>query len=1372
MPNPRRRQKVTRRRQSASSVARRITLPLWTLLFALVLVLQSNREVSARRTIWGVSKVASSVLPTMAPTQHQARDDDDDDSTTPRKRRKRTRLKKINEANDVEINPDKSIREEEDTKQSATTTRRKRRRKRSTDPQAAAALAAPPAPDVSSNTLSVSAAKLEEPTTILITRRKKRQRQSTNPVPEATSTEPVVAAHASGGSRRREQHDSLLPLPSEPRVKRTRRVKKRPKNAGAPAAVIASKEGNISPKHQDTKQLPARETLLPASNAADQATRPPRQKKRRRKVATARPVPQSVPTTDNVASQVKKNGDDDAAISVDANAVSESDIELLLTRNYDRADSNMNAHYATADHTQELPSSLNVTTEIDNNKNVVESIGDDNDEPAALNGTTDDGFFRASSLLSLPLHLQLEEQDARNEPNDSNAKDIIQNAATDTLDEINDALVGDIVQSEADGDANNALVAKFGSIEKRLNDGADVDITVSLGGNENGAPPSPAAREDRVNAATSTEPPQLESDIQTSAPLTISHNNGDTATAAISDEIDKISSDDFVGNVKESIDDTSTEKVNSSGDAPDAKLADATVTSTSGATGDPSSENIERNVKEPELALSLAGAEADTSEVVEATVSAPSVIEGGTSIQSDDSEDTDGDDVVTSGNISQLLAASEPTSSASDDENTDSESADTDNDEASHMTKAGPAASASGNDDVTLPTTGEDVPLLAAPTQVESDGGDDSDSSDSEEEQTRTATPILSPTNSSIVAPPKVESSSGSDEDSSDDEEFQSDTQPPTLSSMIASTGESSKESSTDFDDTSSDEDSQLAQKPDRVPTITLAEKSDESDSSEDTDEDSDGETGQSQKASVSHSQTPVQVSVDDDGLSHQLSDDLDSERVLRPEGNITNQQPLNATSTLSYLDGETDRELTDDSDDEGSYDETTQVTDNSPDKTQMSDMKIPHDADRATEKTNTSIPLVGKMPPDSHVEINSTLLANELDKKRAPCALDLQSVINSTDTDEDITVSVVTWNLAEESPSEVEAKFLKKFRNYGSVADKGNDIVFIGCQECENIKPRRTEGRRSREIRRLMIKMLGKQYVPLAIHSLGGIQFGLFCKRKILKDIEAVSLGDVTCGIGNVFHNKGAIGAFLQMKARPGGALGAKETSRSVKMMFITAHMAAHVKNVEARDLDFWRIVSELESQAPPQFLSAKKQATQRDDGANSILLDSADRIFFCGDLNYRLELPREEAEFSTSLIQNYLANDASPEQRRIADKLRASMLEHDQLLHAIAEERAFPGFVEGRIKFPPTFKFDKNSLEEYDTSHKQRIPAWTDRILYKPTGTRVLEYDWIQDARHSDHRPVYAIFRVNMAGRQVEAKKSSRRTKRRSSSSKKPKE
>jgi hypothetical protein len=344
-----------------------------------------------------------------------------------------------------------------------------------------------------------------------------------------------------------------------------------------------------------------------------------------------------------------------------------------------------------------------------------------------------------------------------------------------------------------------------------------------------------------------------------------------------------------------------------------------------------------------------------------------------------------------------------------------------------------------------------------------------------------------------------------------------------------------------------------------------------------------------------------------------------------------------------------------------------------------------------------------------------------------------------------DLTVSVVTWNLAEESPMVEDAFFMKRFRTNGKDREHGSDLVLISGQECENIKPRRTEGSRSREFRRLMITMLGKDYVPLALHLLGGIQFGLFCKRSLLADIEQASIADVTCGIGNVFHNKGAIGCYLQMKAKDNSnGDPAKRSAKSLRMLFVTAHMAAHVKNTDARDLDFWRIVRELEIQAPTRFLPNRSSNSEI---TGTFLLESMDRIFFCGDLNYRIDLPREEVEYAVHRIRS-MEESKNPKAILEAERLRQSLLQYDQLRASIALGRAFPNFSEGRITFAPTFKFDKGA-DEYDTSHKQRIPAWTDRILFKPVGTKVVEYNSVETARHSDHRPVFATFLVDRAGR-----------------------
>jgi hypothetical protein len=374
-------------------------------------------------------------------------------------------------------------------------------------------------------------------------------------------------------------------------------------------------------------------------------------------------------------------------------------------------------------------------------------------------------------------------------------------------------------------------------------------------------------------------------------------------------------------------------------------------------------------------------------------------------------------------------------------------------------------------------------------------------------------------------------------------------------------------------------------------------------------------------------------------------------------------------------------------------------------------------------------------MPSDQDVQSIDVGIVSEEEEEEANTDQTLEDTIKLKKMDDDcLTLSVVTWNLGEAAFSEKEASFLKKFRKGKSTL--GSDLVLIGAQECEDIKPRRTEGHRSRHLRRVGIQMLGQDYVPLAIHSLGGIQMALYCHSDVLGDVEMISIADVTCGVGNVFHNKGAIGVYLTMK-RVSGKGGIAKSSR---ILIATGHLAAHVKNVDARNGDFKRIISELEAQAPPRFLRPKRNPDgSPSDCDGSHLLNSMDHVFFAGDLNYRIDLPREYVERCIIDIKDNQLNDRHKE----VDGLMNKLLRRDQLLQTIASGRAFSQFSEGKITFLPTFKFDKGT-QNYDTSHKQRVPAWTDRILFRSNKVKVLEYQSVPDALHSDHRPVFGTFQV----------------------------
>lgn len=64
------------------------------------------------------------------------------------------------------------------------------------------------------------------------------------------------------------------------------------------------------------------------------------------------------------------------------------------------------------------------------------------------------------------------------------------------------------------------------------------------------------------------------------------------------------------------------------------------------------------------------------------------------------------------------------------------------------------------------------------------------------------------------------------------------------------------------------------------------------------------------------------------------------------------------------------------------------------------------------------------------------------------------------------LTVACVSWNLQELTPSLADCKFLHSFCS--------QDLVVVGVQECESLRPRRREGRRSRALQRLLSTTLG----------------------------------------------------------------------------------------------------------------------------------------------------------------------------------------------------------------------------------------------------------------------------------------------------------
>lgn len=85
--------------------------------------------------------------------------------------------------------------------------------------------------------------------------------------------------------------------------------------------------------------------------------------------------------------------------------------------------------------------------------------------------------------------------------------------------------------------------------------------------------------------------------------------------------------------------------------------------------------------------------------------------------------------------------------------------------------------------------------------------------------------------------------------------------------------------------------------------------------------------------------------------------------------------------------------------------------------------------------------------------------------------------------------------------------------------------------------------------------------------------------------------------------------------------------------------------------------------------------------------------------------------------------------------------------------------GWNEGKIYFPPTYKYstnsDRYSGDDMHPKEKRRTPAWCDRILWYGEGLHQLSYVR-GESRFSDHRPVYGIFWAEVESPHGKLKKS----------------
>ena len=294
-----------------------------------------------------------------------------------------------------------------------------------------------------------------------------------------------------------------------------------------------------------------------------------------------------------------------------------------------------------------------------------------------------------------------------------------------------------------------------------------------------------------------------------------------------------------------------------------------------------------------------------------------------------------------------------------------------------------------------------------------------------------------------------------------------------------------------------------------------------------------------------------------------------------------------------------------------------------------------------------------------------------------------------------------------------------------------------------------------------------GLGWARVGLRQMAGMLVVVLVRKDLEDKVGEVATDSVACGLMGVGGNKGAVAVGLTVFRR--------------RMLFLASHFAAHQGAVQKRNADYEAIISEL---APGGKLFMGGSRSRRGSSASaggghsvspsdtragilaaeSPWMRSSEGIVWVGDFNYRVD---------------GFSRDAAVEK---ADRGRPEDLEAlvagDQCRREMAAGRTFRGFREAPLTFRPTFKFDKKS-STYDTSEKQRIPAWCDRVFFR--GSRVdaepgsygldltnewpgegvpreghvrsvavnqcKEYGSCHDVMDSDHKPVFAVLDMALA-------------------------